>query len=115
MEAVSVRELKNNPSAALRAARKQPVMVLSRHEPEALLVHLDNDSVLSEPGIRLALATALFHERQLSLGRAASFAKLELAEFIQHLGIQGVPVVSGTAKSVAEDIETAEAWLNRPS
>ncbi len=115
MEAVSVRELKNNPSAALRAARKQPVMVLSRHEPEALLIHLDSDSILSEPGIRLALATALFQERQLSLGRAASFAKVELAEFIQHLGIQGVPVVSGTARTVADDIEAAEAWLNRPS
>ena len=90
-------------------------MVLSRHEPEALLIHLDSDSVLSEGGIRLALATALFQEQQLSLGRAANFSKVELAEFIQHLGIQGIPVVSGTARTVADDIETAEAWLNPPS
>ena len=35
MKAVSVRQLKDNPSAALRAAREQPVMVLERNQPEA--------------------------------------------------------------------------------
>lgn len=58
MKAVSIRELKNNPSAALRAAREPPVMVLNRHQPEALLVHLDDDLLLTDPGVRKALATA---------------------------------------------------------
>ena len=58
MKAFSVRELKNNPSVALRAAREDPVMVLNRHKPQALLVHLDDDTLLAEPGIRRALATA---------------------------------------------------------
>ena len=115
MNAVSVRELGDNPSAALRAARQQPVVVLNRHKPEALLIHLNDESLFGERGVRLALATALFQEQHLSLGRAANFAEIELAEFIRHLGIQGIPVVSGTAKSVADDIEFAEAWLNRSS
>ena len=60
MKAFSVRELKNNPSVALRAARDRPVMVLSRNVPEAVLMHLDEDSLLSEPGIRRALALVLY-------------------------------------------------------
>ena len=115
MKAVSVRELKNSPSAALRAARERPVMVLSRHQPEALLIHLNDESLLGEPGIRLAIATALFRERSLSLGLAASFAKVELAEFIQNLSTLGIPVVAGTAESVAGDIETIEAWRSKSS
>ena len=46
MKAFSVRELKNNPSVALRAAREHPVIVLNRHQPEAVLIHLDDESLL---------------------------------------------------------------------
>ena len=110
MKAVSVRELKNNPSAALRAARKQPVMVLNRHEPEAMLIHLRDDSVLSEPGVRQAIATALFRERSLSLGLAAKYAGLGIAEFVEHVSRLGIPVVAGTADAVRNDAEAAEKW-----
>lgn len=103
MKAVSIRELKNNPSAALREAREHPVMVLNRHRPEALLVHLDDDSLLAEPGIRLALAVALFRERSLSLGQAARFSRL------------GIPVVDGTSATVREDAQAVEAWRSGSS
>ena len=62
------------------------------HERKALLVHLDDDSLLAEPGIRLALATALFRERSLSLGQAARFSRVGIAEFIQRVSQLGVPV-----------------------
>lgn len=110
MKAVSVRESKNNPSEALRAAREQPVMVLNRHEPEAMLVHLRDDSVLSEPGFRQAIATTLFRERSLSLGLAAKYAGLGIAEFIEHVSRLGIPVVAGTAQAVRDDAEAAENW-----
>lgn len=110
MKAVSVRELKNNPSAALRAARKDPVMVLKRHEPEAVLVHLRDDSLLSEPGLRQAMATSLFRDGSLSLGLAARFSGLGVAGFIDHVSRLGIPVVAGTAETVRQDIETIEAW-----
>lgn len=110
MKAFSVRELKNNPSAALREARDNPVMVLNRHRPEALLVHLDDESLLAEPGIRRALATALFRDRSLSLGQAARFSGLSITEFIQHVSRLGVPVVTGTSSTVREDAEAIGAW-----
>ena len=60
-------------------------MVLNRHQPEALLIHLRDDSLLAEPGVRLALATALYKDESLSLGRAAKFAGQRLVDFIEHV------------------------------
>ena len=115
MKAFSVRELKNNPSAALREAREHPVMVLNRHRPEALLVHLDDDSLLAAPGIRRALATALYRDRSLSLGQAARFSGLSIAEFIQHVSRLGIPVVGGTSDTVREDAAAIVGWRSDSS
>jgi predicted HTH domain antitoxin len=110
MKAVNIRQLKNNPSEALREARKRPVVVVNRDQPEALLVHLDEETLLSEPGVRLALATSLYREESLSLGQAARFADLPIAGFMQHVSRLGIPVVRGSAKTVREDVEAILAW-----
>ena len=115
MKAVSVRELKNNPSAAIRAAHENPVIVLNRQRPEALLLHLEGDSILDEPVIRLALATALYREKSISLGRAARFSGVPLAEFIQYVSQLGIPVVEGTAASVREDMDAIHEWRKSSS
>ena len=112
MKAVSVRQLKSNASAALRDAREQPVMVLNRHQPEALLIHLRDDSLLAEPGVRLALATALYKDESLSLGRAAKFAGQRLVHFIEHVSQLGIPVARG-ANTIREDMETLDEWYGR--
>ena len=107
--------MKNNPLAALREARERPVMVLNRHRPEALPVHLDDESLLSEPGIRRAIATALYRERSLSPGQAARFSGFGIGEFIRQVSRLGIPVVRGTSDSVREDLEAVDAWRNRSS
>ena len=112
MKAFSVRELKNNPSAALREAREHPVMVLNRHRPEALFVHLDDESLLAEPGIRRALATALYRDGGLSLGQAARFSGLSIAEFIRRVSCRGIPAVRGTFATVRDDAKAIDAWRN---
>jgi len=110
MKAVNVRQLKNNPSEALRQARKNPVVVLNRDQPEALLVHLDDTTLLAEPGVRRALATALYREESLSLGQAARFAGISIAEFMQHVSRLGIPVVKGAASDLAEDAGAIAEW-----
>ena len=110
MKAISVRQLQSDPAAALRDAREQPVVVLNRHQPEALLVHLGDDSLLGEPGVRLALAVALYKDEGLSLGRAAEFSGLSLADFIEHVSRLGIPVVRG-ANTVREDMAALDGWL----
>lgn len=90
-------------------------MVLNRHRPEALLVHLDDDSLLAAPGIRRALATALYRDRSLSLGQAARFSGLSIAEFIQHVSRLGIPVVGGTSDTVREDAAAIVGWRSDSS
>ena len=115
MKAVTVCELRNDPSAALREARTEPVIVLDRDGPEAVLVHLSDDSLLGEPGIRLAVATALYQSESLSLGRAAEISRLPVAEFMQHVSRLGIPVIRGDAATLKEDMETFGQWEKAPS
>ena len=110
MKTVSVRELNRNPSAALRAARENPVVVLRHQHPEAVLIHLEGTSILDDHGIRLALATALYREGSVSLGRAARFSELPLAQFIQHVSQLGISVTHGTAASARQDFGAIQKW-----
>lgn len=113
MKSVNVRELKNNPSEALRMARKQPVVVMKRDHPEALLFHLDDQGLLGEPGVRLALATALFKSESLSIGRAAKVAGMPLEAFMVEMGRAGIPVIRGSARTLREDLKNLKAWRAR--
>lgn len=111
MKSVNVRELKNNPSQALRQAREDLVVVMNRDKADALLVHLDDEKLLGMPGVRLALATALYRDGNLPVGRAARLAGLTAVEFIQHLSRNGIAVVSGNVEEVRRDVETLDTWL----
>ena len=113
MKAVNVRQLKNNPSDALRMAREQPVIVMNRDQPEAVLFHLDDEGLLGEPGVRLALATALYKSESLSIGRAARIANMPLEAFMVEMGRAGIPVIRGKAKTLRDDIKNIKAWRAR--
>ena len=115
MKTVNIRQLEHDPSAALREAREQPVLVLNRDRPEALLVHLGGNSPLAAPGVRRALATALYRDGSLSLGQAARLSGIAIAGFIRHVSRLGAPVVRGTAAEVREDTEAVAAWRNDSS
>ena len=78
-------------------------------------MHLDDDKLLKEPGVRVALAIALYRSKSLSLGRAAKLAGMTLAEFMRHVSRLGIAVVRGTPASVREDTRTLEQWLRKPS
>ena len=111
MKGVSVQELAGDPSGVLREAQDRPIAVLGPAGPEAVLVHV-RDPLLAEPSVRLALATALYRDRCLSLALAARVAGLGTAEFIQHVSRLGIPVVTGTPSTIAEDLGAIVRWEN---
>jgi hypothetical protein len=115
MKAYNVRQLKNNPSEALRDARRDPVVVLHRDRPEALIVHLDDDTLLRDDGVRRALATALFRDGGLSLGKAAAVASLPVGEFMQHVSRLGISVIHGSAIQAVADADRIESWRDDSS
>ena len=110
MKAFSVRQLKNNPSEALREARRNPVIVMNRDQPDAIIVHLDDESLLTDIGVRRALATALYRDGSLSLGKSARVAGMSVAEFMEHASRLGVPVVRGSATRALADADGIDAW-----
>jgi predicted HTH domain antitoxin len=113
MKTVNVRQLKNNPSDALRMARKAPVVVMNRDKPEAVLFHLDDEGLLAEPGVRLAIATDLYKNDSVSLSRGAKIAGMPLEAFMVEMGRAGIPVVKGDAGTLREDLKNIDAWRKR--
>ena len=115
MQAVRVSGLKNNPAEALRQAKTGPVVVLNRDHPDALLIGLDQEGMLQAPGVRAALATALFRDGELSLVRAARLAAMDVASFISQLGRLGIPAIRLSASETNTDLHTLEQWLQSSS
>ena len=102
MHAMNVRELKNNPSKALRMAKQGMVIEMNRDKPDAMPLHL-SENKLSAPGVKLALATALFRDGSLATGRVAD------VDSIAHLSQLGIPVITATAESVTKGIAALDA------
>lgn len=114
MHVVNVSGLKNNPSEALRSARDDLVVVMNRDQPDAVMIGLQSGKLLSEPGARAALATALFRDGGLPLARSARLAQMPLAAFIRHLSLLGIAVVDHDAATVQRDLQTLNEWRASP-
>lgn len=111
MKTVNVSGLKNNPSEALRMAHEDLVLVMNRNEPDALMIGLKSSKIIDLPGVRKALATALFKDGELSLARSAKLADMPLADFIAHVSRLGIAVINQTDEDVRQDIDTLDQWL----
>ena len=111
MEVVNVSGLKNNPSEALRMARKDVVVVMNRDTPDALMVGIESAGLLDASGVKPALATALFRDGHLSLVRSAKLADMAVPEFAQHVSRLGIAIVRLDAKEAARDLDTLDEWL----
>ncbi len=93
MHATNVRNLKKNPSLALRLAEESPVLVLKGDQPNALIVHLEEAVLNGEQPVRPALAAVLFKDGTLSLGAAARLSGMPIQDFLSYLGELGIDVV----------------------
>lgn len=114
MKAVNIRELKNNPSEAVRAAKAQPVVVLNRDTPEVVMV-LANDPDLERLGARVALAVALYRDDAVSLSKGARIAAIPLEDFMAHVSARGLPVIKGSAGTLQEELENLAQWRKQQS
>jgi len=110
MYATNVRNLKKNPSLALRQAEESPVLVLKGDEPNALIVHLDRSLIEAEQSVRPALAASLFKEGTLSLGGAARLSGMPMQSFLQFLAELGIDVVRPDETTDLEEKDIS-AWL----
>ena len=110
MYATNVRNLKKNPSLALRQAEESPVLVLKGDEPNALIVHLDKSVTDGEQTIKPVLAATLFKDGTLSLGGATRLSGMTMQVFIQYLAELGIDVVRPDETTDSEVNELSQ-WL----
>jgi predicted HTH domain antitoxin len=116
MHAVNIRQLKNNPSTALRAARDDDmVVVMNRDHPEALLVSLDRLQLPEPAAVRVALAVSLFRSGAVSAGFAARMADKPLAQMLTLLSSLGIPLSGNTEAEGREDMASVRQWRNEGS
>ena len=59
MHAVNVRQLKSNPSVALREAKNDLVVVMNRDRPDAVLVGMEQLGIADLPHVRTAFAVSM--------------------------------------------------------
>ena len=114
MRAVNIRELKNNPSEALRSAREDDlVVVMNRDHPKALLVDLTRLKLPDVASVNVALAVALFGQGNVSLGYAARIAGRSLSDMMDMLAHMGIPIVKVSGPDIEHDLATLDAWTKR--
>jgi predicted HTH domain antitoxin len=110
MFATNVRDLKKNPSLALRQAEQAPVLVLKGNVPNALILHLNKTVTETEREFKPALAASLYKDGVLSLGAAAKLSGLPLAGFIHHLGSLGIEIVQAD-ETTNQEVQDVSQWI----
>ncbi len=110
MHATNVRNLKKNPSLALRQAEKSPVLVLKGDEPNALIVHLDSTLTEGQQSVKPALAAVLFKDGALSLGAATRLSGMPMQVFISYLAELGIDIVRADETTDSEAVDFSQ-WL----
>jgi prevent-host-death family protein len=110
MQTVSVRELKSNPSVALRQAAHDVVIVTNRDEPQAVLVDLAHLGLPDLDNVKQALAVSLFKQGTVSLGYAARMASKSKSEMATILSAMQIPLVHITEEDLDRDLETARRF-----
>ncbi len=110
VHATNVRNLKKNPSLALRQAEESPVLVLKGDKPNAVIIHLEKTVADAEQSVKPSLAAALFKDGTLSLGGATRLSGLTIQAFLQFLAELGIEVV-GPDETTAHESKDLARWL----
>ncbi|HRJ52287.1 MAG TPA: UPF0175 family protein [Candidatus Thiothrix moscowensis] len=109
MQVVNIRQLKANPSVALREAKHDLVVVTNRDRPDALLVSMEQLSGIPNlDQVRLALGVGLFRDKLLSLAAAAKVAGKSLSEMLTLVSGMGIPVVDYSQEEAEAEVTMVE-------
>jgi predicted HTH domain antitoxin len=111
MYATNVRNLKRNPSEALRHAELEPVLILKGNQPNAVLLNLKTSLGEVDEQLEPALAASLFKDRVMSLGAAAKISGLSLSEFIDHLAQLDIDLLIPDQQT-SKELDVLASWLS---
>ncbi len=114
MQAFNIRQLKNNPSTALRAAHEDDmVVVMNRDNPTALIVDLEKMDLPDLESVKLSLAVSLFKSGVISAGSAARMANRNLSDMLTLLSSLNIPLTGNNMDDAKSDMGVAKQWLKQ--
>ena len=112
MQTINIRQLKTNPSPALREARSGMVVVMNRDKPDAVMIGFEQlDGLADFQHVRQAMAVSLFKDRLISLVGAAKLADETIGVMLTRLARLGIPVADYDAQTLAAEVANARDWL----
>ena len=112
MQTINVRQLKTNPSPALRDARSGMVVVMNRDKPAAVIVGFEQLNGLADfAHVRQAMAINLFNDRLITLAGAAKLADETMGVMLTRLARLGIPVADYDANTLRQEVDLAQGWL----
>jgi predicted HTH domain antitoxin len=92
MQSFSIRDLRERSGVLSQEAEQGNLSVVTRHGHPLFISIPFSDELLAQ-GVHIVLATRLFKEGDISLGKAAKMAKMTLADFTEYVSRLGLPVV----------------------
>ena len=107
MQSFSIRDLRERSGALSQEVERGNLSVVTRHG-HPLFISVPFSDELLYHGVHITLATKLFKEGDISLGKAAKIAKMNIAEYSEHVSRLGIPVVDFSE----DDFEQELAYLN---
>jgi len=112
VQTINVRQLKSNPSTALRDARSELVVVMNRDKPDAVIIGFEQLQGLADmTHVRQAMAVSLFKDHLTSVTAAAKLAGESTADMLTRLAQLGIAVVDYDAATLAAEVDVAAQWL----
>ena len=114
MRAFNIRQLKNNPSTALRAAHEDDmVVVMNRDNPTALLVDLEKIGFPDLDAVKLSLAVVLFKNGTISAGTAARMVNQPLSKMLTLFSSMDIPLTGNNGVEAKQDMAVARKWIKQ--
>lgn len=104
MQTFNIRDLRDRTADLVCEAESGRLSVVTKHGQPVFLAVPFNETLLRE-GVAVALATRLFDEEAISLGKAARLAGMGVAEFMEHLGRLRIPVARPRAEELERELD----------
>lgn len=103
MQSFSIRDLRERSGVLSQEAEQGNLSVVTRHGHPLFISLPFSDELLSQ-GVHIVLATRLFNEGDISLGKAAKMAKMTLAEFTEYVSCLGLSVVDFSENELDQEM-----------
>lgn len=104
IEVFSARDLRNHSGDLLRQAELGQMSIITKHgKPSMLTIPFDDN--LLKYGVQRTLALLFAQNQQLTLAQAARFAGIDLEDFIELLGKNGITAVDYPVDDLEDELE----------